>query len=359
MKRNRLHIAIATAVALGCTLTACTQDNDTAVTDGEHRTPIAFNVGIGSAATPDATTRGCTTTQDRSGYTFAGTDVVAVSLCGVSGSSRAVGESNADTKLYTVAAGAESRSLSYAGYGFDWMGSSEKVSVRAWGFGDNTTTNTDPNGATFEIETSQNKTSTHELLYSPAATYSKSNSISIPLYHQLSRIVVNIKNEVSATISDVKIGKNNLPKVAKFSRPDGDVFNTWTYNATSDKYENSSSVDRDDDKENNLYGSWKNYGDKNQSITPKEWTTAIPTGFDKSYSAVIIPDSYAANTEFIDITLSGITKHYIHKLKSATTFKPGHQYTFSITVLNEVNFQVTVDVTAWDTTNGPNETWNF
>lgn len=365
MKRNRLFLIIATLAALDCT-TSCSQDHDIAVPDGEHRTPISFNVGIGSVATPKVETRGYTTTQAVGGYTFANGDKIAISLCGVSGSSRATTETNAETKLYSVpSTGVGSKTLSFDGYGFDWMGTSEVVSVRAWGFGDNTTTATDPSGQTFTISTTQNTDdNTHELLYSPATNYT-TGSIPVPLYHQLARVVVNVKGTLSTatdasaiTINSVDIGDSNLPITATFARPASDTYNTWKYESSNYKKISDSSTRTGVDAA--LYGTWSSHGTANQTIHAKQETTPT-SGYTATYSAVVLPNTYGNASgdavKFIVINTSNGTYAYNIAANSTITLNSGKQYTFNITDLNQIDLNVTVSAWTADATNSQTVTF--
>ena len=342
MKRNRLHIAIATAVALGCTLTACTQDNDIAVTDGEHRTPISFNVGIGGKNTSDATTRGYTTgALYNSGYTFLATDVVTIGIKGVSGSSRST--SVEEIKQYTVAAGTGSQAMTYSKdadgsstNGFDWLSQSEKVSIRAWSYGNGDTPATDPDAQTFTISTTQNTdTSIKELLYAKATDYNYGN-INIPLYHQLARVVVNITATLpsSVSVTQVYIGSNNIPTSGTFAIP------TSTNNV----------------------GSWSAQTGPG-TITAKQLVET--TGSSHTYSAVIIPYDgtdgsatyYKANDNFIVITTNQGT--YTYKIPTGgLNLQAGKQYTFTITNLNQIDLNVTVSAWTDDSTNSETITFS-
>lgn len=327
MKRNRLFLIIATTVVLGCT-TSCSRGDDIAATDGEHRTPISFNVGIGSAATPDVTTRGYTTGEAyNSGYTFQAGDIVTIGITGVSGSSRST--ETEDIKQYTVAEGTSPRTMTYSKdadgvsrYGFDWLSQSERVSIRAWGYGNGTTPATDPHNASFSISTTQNTdASIKELLYSPADNYDNGN-INIPLYHQCARIVVKINDDKAGTptIADITIGHdsegNKIPTSGTFAKPGS----------------------------GNL-GSWSSQGNLDV-ITPKLETTV--TGYDYIYSAVVIPGDgtiYQANKRLINIKIG--EEWFVYRLPSATPIEPGKQYTFDITVKNQT-INVETSITDWN-----------
>ena len=384
--KSRLFLIIATLVGLGSMTTSCSWDDDLVVApnDGDQKTPISFNVNIGSLPDPEVTTRGYSDPKAAGDYYFWANDVVAIGIQGVSGSVR---DKNAEVvKKYNVEKGSATSTLDLtylsesddsSGYPFDWLGTSEVVSLRAWSYGNSSTPATAPEGRTFEIATNQEvditdadgkRGSIKELLYGARANYQNASSINLPLYHQLSRIVVHVKNQLpsTTTIESVSIGNNNLPISATFSAPTGDTYNTWLYKSgyyvkVTTPTNTTDTRDKDETaKDANVYGSWKSYGAADQSITPKEWAAGdVPSGYDHSYSAVMLPNTYATNTDFIDIKLDGVTKHYIYKLGAATTFKPGRQYTFYITLLDEIRFTVSVAVSAWNTTDGATPTYNF
>ena len=344
MKRNRLHIAIATAVALGCTLTACTQDNDTAVTDGEHRTPIAFNVNIGGLPAPEVSTRGYTTGKDHnSGYTFTGHEVVSIGITGKGVTSRSELE---DVKQYKVT-NTTTGGMTYNGTpqtdAFDWLSQSEHIDVRAWSYGNGDTPSDDPNGRAFTISSTQNTdTDIKELLYMPTTDIGFGN-VEINLYHQLARVVVSITATLPSDVSvtSVNIGNNNIPTSGTFAIPTSTNYGSWS--------------------------SQTGFGTINaRRIAETPGTTHL-------YSAVVIPYNgnpeegtpgyYAKETRFITIVTTRGTYYYnIPSTINETDVKglnlqAGHQYTFTITNLNQIDLNVTV--TAWSNDNDNGETVTF
>ena len=59
-------------------------------------------------------------------------------------------------------------------------------------------------------------------------------------------------------------------------------------------------------------------------------TTTITAGTGANNSAIIVPQTVAANTSFIQVTIGG--GNYIYKLPTATTFAPSMKYTYNLTV---------------------------
>ena len=329
MKRNRLHIAIATAVALGCTLTACTQNNDIAVTDGEHRTPISFNVNIGGLPAPEVSTRGYSSTtinetDTTTGYTFSATDVLTIGIKGKSDAEHPTSRSTSEEiKQYTVSEGISPRSLSYkcdedgnSTNSFDWLSKNEEIWLRAWCYGNANTPVEDPKDKEFTVETTQSG-NIKELLYSKTAVYNY-GSIQIPLYHQLARIVVNIKVEKEgytwADTDEVTIGHdsdgNRVPITGTFSLPTSTNYGSWNVKSYAD--------DNDD------------YG----VIIPKK-ESYKKKNYDATYSAIVMPADntiYTSGMKLLNFKVNG--EFFFYKLPSATALNPGCQYNFNIKIKN-------------------------
>ncbi|MBP3845969.1 MAG: fimbrillin family protein [Prevotella sp.] len=347
--KHRLFLIIATAACLG-SFTACSQDNDIVVPDGDLKAAISFNVNIGQTPDPQVSMRGASTDATTAGYVFSNGDKICVAITGDgTTSARSTTEEKKLYKVETANVDASAttpgtpQTLVYDGTAtdaFTWMSQSEQIALRAWSYGNSTTTTTDPNGSTFTISTTQNSNSdVKELLYSPGPqspnttnySYSvNSSSLNIPLYHQLARVVVNVTNTESDkyqddgfTISSVVIGSttNKIPTSATFAKP-----------------------------ASGHYGSWSSQG-TDGTVTAKAETTV--SGNKATYSAVIIPydgetnsdnyNYYHKDDEFIVITTSrGV---YAYSLASNLNIQSGKQYTFNITNLNEIKLNVTV--TAW------------
>lgn len=285
-------------------------------------------------------TRGYSTSQATSGYTFSGGEYITVAVTGLGNSSPTAATSRStseEIKLYTVTAGsAGNNGLTYQKdddgtsktYQFDWLSSTETISLRAWSDGKTTSPSAavDPDGQTFTVETTQTG-SVKELLYSPSNKYgcaTNNGTINIPLYHQLARIVINVKDEKDGapTISEITIGYNaeghKIPTTAEFSKP-------TTTN----------------------YGSWSNHADLS-TVAPKLETTAS-TGYDYTYSAVVIPGTtteYTAGLRLINITIG--SKTYAYKITAGgITLQAGKQYNFNITIKETGLSVTTATVSAW------------
>jgi len=348
--KYRLFLIIATFGVLGSTITSCSWDDElrVATNDGDPKTPISFNVNVGSLPDPVVTTRsnntlggnasstrGYTTGSSNSGYTFSGGEYMTVAVTGKGVTSRPTSEV---MKQYTVAAGSSgSNSLTYqkdangtsATSGFDWLSTSETVSIRAWSDGKTTTPATpavDPDNNTFTIETTQSG-DVKELLYSPDTNYdyaTYSSTLNIKLYHQLARIVVTATcDDTDFAVTAVNIGDDTdghrIPITGKFSKPStGNNYGSWSVES-----ETAESTH------------WK-------AIQAKQETSTTTNVY--KYSAVVMPATYAKDFELLYLTAD--SKTYVYKLPAAVTLAPGKQYNFNILVKNSY-ITVTTNITDW------------
>ena len=348
--KNRLFLIIATFGVLGSTITSCSWDDElrVATNDGDPKTPISFNVNVGSLPDPVVTTRsnntlggnvsstrGYTTGSGNSGYTFSGGEYMTVAVTGKGVTSRPTSEV---MKQYTVAAGSSgSNSLTYqkdangtsATSGFDWLSTSETVSIRAWSDGKTTTPATpavDPDNNTFTIETTQSG-DVKELLYSPDTNYdyaTYSSTLNIKLYHQLARIVVTATcDDTDFAVTAVNIGDDTdghrIPITGKFSKPStGNNYGSWSVESETAEPTH-----------------WK-------AIAAKQETSTTTNVY--KYSAVVMPATYAKDFELLYLTAD--SKTYVYKLPAAVTLSPGKQYNFNILVKNSY-ITVTTDITDW------------
>ena len=339
--KYRLFLIMATFVGLGSINTSCSRDNEPVVSDGDQKTPISFNVNVGTLPAPKVTTRGELDNKTTgAGYYFDTDDKICIAIKGVSGSSR--DKTTEDVKTYKVlAANAGSThaapaktTLTYDGTatdGFQWLSTSEKIALRAWSNG-TTTAATDPlakDGSSvtipYELETDQATNGYKELLYySNSSINYNASGIDIPLYHQLSRIVATIVVEdATAGTPSVTIGNNS----------DGNrvpVKATFAESSTS-------------------YGSWTVAAYTTESTHWGVVTPRVESTTPRVYSAVIIPgtgtDVYKENLRLFNITLG--TKTFAYKLPTGgQTFEAGKQYNYTITVGNK-GITVTSNITDW------------
>ena len=289
--------------------------NDTTFT-GDATMSMKFSVGWGgmnieqSAATLPFGQGGFTTrvaTQMDGTATFSVGDLIAIAVTKTGGSE--------EVKPYIVKSDG---SLEYAGTDSDpfiWRSTTETASVRAWSYGstaDLAYLTTAPETRDYTIEADQQTNGYLELLYcKPQATGFSSSPISLSFYHQLSRVIFNVEQELSGTlpVSSVSVGNASFPLVASFTLPTGDSnFGTWTTDGTT-------------------------YG----TLTPKEETAQ--SGYDHTYSAVVFPGTYAKNSKLF--TLTNSDGSYIYTITDAAgqTLTTSNQYTYTISVKNKLIFK--------------------
>ena len=276
--------------------------------DGELSSQITFHVGDGTAQ--GNVMRGASDTNGEN-YQFNVNDLVAISIDGKG------------TKNYKIT-DASTGALTYTGSvmdGFFWQSKSETVSLSAWSYGNANDPGSDPHSQTYTLPTDQSA-GYEGLLYSPATDYPYATMIEIPLYHQLSRIVINLQYDQSASVKDgeVYIGDGTaaqIPVHATFQKP---TDSSLTPN----------------------YGTWTlDDATETGHIKTKEETA------DACYSAVIIPTTYHAGDTFITIQIG--SERFIYTLTDDITLEAGKQYNYTITIKNKtITFSVTIS--SWGNT---------
>ena len=265
---------------------------------------------------------------DGTSYDFVANDLITIGIKAPSTSTTSRSKTTEDVKTYKVSStntNTHVSSLEYNGTPstdeFLWLSTSEQILLRAWSSG-TTSAPTDPATyvtATPFVLTTNQASGYNEVLYSPQATYShgSNGAISIPLYHQLARVMITITEDGGSTSAKTVIigdGTMALPKTATFADPASGHFGTWTIQNTSEK----------------------------ATITPYVEQT------DQKFSAVLLPGTYAAGGNFINITIGSETFHYVIPT-GGMTLAAGSQYSFSITVKNKVITFGSVTVSSWNT----------
>lgn len=327
MKRRRYIHAVALTVLVALTA-ACTSD-ERELANTDFNEPINIAVGSGEI-TASAVTRGHTsTTAHDGGYTFASTDKVKVGL--------KRGTAAEELKTYTISS-TTTGALTTTNQ-FNWSGSSDAVTIRAYSYG----YSSDPDDPEvdapnigrleFTLEASQNDyTDDLELLYAPAATYNyatyHSTGVTLNLYHQLSRVVINVKRDKTDDAYD-EIGSSTVPNVKI-----GDGTQTFPHKAYLEVPVLPATQ-----------GTWYNPVDDDDQIEPKYWSTPT-TGYEHTFSAVLIPGDYS-NKKLIYIKTASGEYYYT---PTSLTLLPGKQYTFNIGVRNQ-KIDVTTTISNWETVN--------
>lgn len=325
MKRMRYIHAVALTVLVALTA-ACTSD-ERELANTDFKEPINIAVGSGEI-TASAVTRGHTsTTAHDGGYTFASTDKVKVGL--------KRGTAAEELKTYTISS-TTTGALTTTNQ-FNWSGSSDAVKIRAYSYG----YSSDPKDPEvdapnigrleFTLDLHQNdQTDDYELLYAPAATFDyatyHSTGVTLNLYHQLSRVVINVKRDKTDDAYDIS---NSVPNVLI-----GDGTDVFPHKAYLEVPVLPATQ-----------GTWYNPVNNDEQIEPKYWTTPT-TGYEHTFSAVLIPGDYS-NKKLIYIKTASGEYYYT---PTSLTLLPGKQYTFNIGVRNQ-KIDVTTTISNWETVN--------
>ena len=193
---------------------------------------------------------------------------------------------------------------------FYWTSAEEIKTVCAWYCG---TGYSGSQPETWSVQSNQNADNGYQqsdFLYAPAKEITFSDATkSLPFYHQIARVVINIKNAEAATsvgqITDVVIGNaKNLALSGTYTPPGiGATVGTWTP-ATADPGMGT--------------------------ITPKD-ITASADGILKTYTALVIPQDMKGK-KFLAVTLSDNQVYYYTPSDSDANLKSGQVYTYNITV---------------------------
>ena len=266
-------------------------------------------------------------------------DIVTIEVSGGTGSTRSTAKKN-----YKV--GSDHTSLTYyegtpSLNEFHWDYGTEKINIRAWSYGgtvaDDATPITDPDGQTISLELNQKDNGYKELLYSPQQSdisfSTGKNGISMPLYHQMARVVVTLSKKASddaATVSSITIGDGTaeIPTSGKFHKPTSGNYGTW--------------------------------GDSDNPIT---WTAATikmkQEEANTKYSAVVIPTNYPKDLKFIYVTMSDGNKYaYTISDASGITLSAGNQYNFTISIGDDVATLQATYPTEWTESGYPINTYS-
>ncbi|MCR5352008.1 MAG: fimbrillin family protein [Bacteroidales bacterium] len=312
---------------------SCSRDDVLAVhLDGGTKTPISFNVNIGILPNPNTSggnvsgkTKG-SAQLDGTAYALAVNDLVTVGVKATPASTTSRSKSTEDVKTYKVVStnpSTHESSLTYNGATpsdeFQWLSQSEQILLRAWSSG---STAAAPDPATYVVGTpfvltTDQSTGYNEVLYSPQATYSygTDGAVSIPLYHQLARVMITITEDGGSTSAKtVTLGDGTmaLPKTATFADPASGHYGIWTV----------------------------------QNASEKEIVTPFVEQTGQTFSAVLVPGAYAAGGKLINITIGSETFSY-EVPAGGITLAAGKQYNYNITVKNQT-INVETVITDWN-----------
>ncbi|MBQ6202582.1 MAG: fimbrillin family protein [Prevotella sp.] len=212
---------------------------------------------------------------------------------------------------------------------WDELGTSS-VTVTAWTFGGKYT---ETLSNTLSVATDQSSDANFvgsDFLYAPATTITRNASAVLNFYHQMSRFNINVKTDATATIEKVILGGGEwqiMPYVeGTYSLPDP--------------------LDQNSDPN---YGTFVIDYDNHQAAEMIPHKEETKSGFEASYSAIMIPTAYESFFFFI-ITDDGT----VYKTPYETyIFDPGAEITYNVTIKNKqlivapANWPVGVEV--WQT----------
>ena len=195
------------------------------------------------------------------------------------------------------------------------------------------------NGLTWSVEEDQSSDADYQsgdLLCSESKTVGFAQTPALTFYHQTAKVVVNIKSDglpesIGATPGDISLtigegdilaldGAFTLPKAVD---ADGRWLGTWTPGTTKG------------------------------SISP-HLATATETGNFATYEALVIPQNVTAGTRLLAFTAKKGTTVYgpfYYTLQKDAIWKPGHVYTYDITIFHyglDVQVSESID---WNATN--------
>ena len=305
MKRHTLYTFPALALLLAAT--ACTQDDAGTLPDGTQ--PLTLSAAIEGSADTRATV------DNR----WNGNETIALQVTDGDG-----------TEWYEYKTDGEGK-LSGNYY---WT---KQGSITVQGLYPNITV--ENNGLTWSVEEDQSSDADYQsgdLLCSESKTVGFAQTPALTFYHQTAKVVVNIKQEglpesIDATPGDIylTIGEDDiLTMVGTFTLPtaadgDGRWLGTWTTGATKG------------------------------SISPHLASTPA-TGCFATYEALAIPQTVTAGTRLLAFTAKKGTTVYgpfYYTLQKDAVWKPGHVYTYDITIFHHgLDVQVSESID-WNATN--------
>ena len=306
MKTSKLLIiAIAATVSL---FTACTAEEE----DYPANRELVFQVGLkGTRATPD--------------NSWAVGDFIAVKVGGVV-------KKYVITDLSGKAVGADADNTFY----WDELGASS-VKVSAWSFGGKYVSSLEDSITTVIDQRTYDNYKVNDFVYAKETAIKQGQTGTLTFYHQMARLNFNIKvDDANETVTDMFIGGED-----DYSRPL--LKARFFYTDTLSNY------------------GWFEFSDESMVTTRvipyKEETAA--TGFDVSYSAIVIPITIEG--AFFEIkTTDGkvVTSYPIESWNLSANnpdiglyYDPGYEYTINITIKNKQliigNGKTAVTVNDW------------
>ena len=297
-------------------LSACSHDDLTETRPAENGEPLVL-----TAVMADVTT-GTRATPDNS---WEGTETVIVEVIDNYDDTTTPNWTQAKRGIYT--ASIDGKLTFVSGEQSSWLSDTETKFVRAWHYGDNSTTLS----SSWSVQTNQtdDNYAKSDLLFAQATVVSGRKEIALKFYHQVAKVVVHVRNvgpvygsdDVSVTIGDWNIVTNGTVSTDNIGNYlDWTLENTtWTITA---------------------------YSLGPQPLASDENETSLA-----SFAALVIPQTVKSYKDYLAI-YDGVVPY---RCSSSTdiTWKAGHSYTYEVTVTRDG--RVTIDsitVSPWTEQDG-------
>lgn len=303
-------------------LSACSHDDLIETRPAENGEPLVL-----TAVMADATT-GTRATPDNS---WEGTETVIVEV--IDNYDNYDDTTNPDwtqAKRGIYTAGTDGKLTFVSGTQSTWLSDDETKLVRAWHYGDNSTTFS----SSWSVQTNQtdDNYAKSDLLFAQATVVSGRKEIALKFYHQVAKVVVHVRNVGPVYGSDdvsVTIGyMNNIVMDGTVSTDKiSENYLDWTLG--------------------NARGYITAYSLGPKPLASDENETSLA-----SFAALVIPQTYNESLlPYLDIK-NGLRSYPCYS-STEITWEAGHSYTYEVTIMEEN--RVTVDnitVSGWD--NGGN-----
>ena len=299
-------------------LSACSHDDLTETRPAENSEPLVL-----TAVMADATTD-TRATPDNS---WEGTETVIVEVIDNYDNTTTPDWTQAKKGIYT--AGTDGKLTFTSGEQSSWLSDNETKLVRAWHYGDNSTTLS----SSWSVQTNQtdDNYAKSDLLFAQTTVIGR-QEIALKFYHQVAKVVVHVRNVGPVYGSDdvsVTIGyMNNIVMDGTVSTDNiSENYLNWTPGSTRG------------------YITAYNLGPKPLASDENETSLA-------SFAALVIPQTYnESSLPYLDIK-NGLRSYPCYS-STEITWEAGHSYTYEVTIMEENRVTVeNITVSGWD--NGGN-----
>lgn len=297
-------------------LSACSHDDLTETRPAENGEPLVL-----TAVMADATT-GTRATPDNS---WEGTETVIVEVIDNYDNTTTPDWTQAKRGIYT--AGTDGKLTFVSGEQSSWLSDNETKLVRAWHYGDNSTTLS----SSWSVQTNQtdDNYAKSDLLFAQE-TVSEGQKIVLKFYHQVAKVVVHVRNVGPVYGSDgvsVTIGDFNYQVVMDGTVSTDNIsenYLNWTPGSTR--------------------GTITAYSIGSQPLASNETSLA-------SFAALVIPQTVESNYCYLDIK-NGLRSYPCYS-STEITWEAGYSYTYEVTIMEENRVMID-NITVSDWGNGGN-----